>query len=102
MTYLWYGPIEQQNFMLLAHNHHAINKFPTATDKNQIPFLDKIGYRGRENYIQARLYQKPTDNKRHSSSLETKSIPYGLLIRCKRNFSKQEDFKQEANILCYG
>ena len=58
-----------------------------------------------DNLILKRLYHKPTDNKQylHYNSphpwKQKRSVPYGLLIRCKRSCSEETYFNKESKTI---
>ena len=62
-------------------------------------------YRGKENQILTRLYHKPTDNKQylHFNSAhpwrQKRSVPYGLLITCKRICRGETYFIKESKAI---
>ena len=61
---IWsYGKQELEEFKQLANNIHPTIKFSFNSNEKEIPFLDTIIYRGKDNYLLTRLYHKPTDNK---------------------------------------
>ena len=63
---MWgHGRNELENFIHLANNLHPTIKFSFTINKQEIPFLDTVIYRGMNNYIQTKLYHKPTDNKQY-------------------------------------
>ena len=103
---IWgHGKQALQDFKQLANNIHPTMKFSFNSSEQEIPFLDTIIYRGRDNNILTRLYHKPTDNKQylHFNSAhpcrQKKSVPYGQLIRCKRICSEETYFTKECNII---
>ena len=88
---IWgHGKQALEDFKRLANNIHPTIKFAFNNSEQEIPFLDTIIHRGNDNQILTRLYHKPTDNKQylHYNSAhpwkQKRSVPYGLLIRCKR------------------
>ena len=88
---IWgHGKQALEDFKYLANNIHPTIKFSFNSSEQEIPFIDTIIYRGDNNHILTRLYHKPTDNKQylHYNSAhpwkQKRSVPYGLLIRCKR------------------
>ena len=84
------------------NNHHPTIKFPYTMDQNEIPFLDTIVYRSPTKRIYTRIFPKPTDQKHylHFHSAKPKkrkeSVPYVLLIRCRRICTEDYYFEQEA------
>ena len=63
---IWgHGRHELENFIHLANNLHPTIKFSFNTDEQDIPFLDTVIYRGSNNHLLTKLYQKPTDNKQY-------------------------------------
>ena len=100
---IWgHGKQALEDFKQLANNIHPIIQFSFNSNEQEIPFLDTIIYRGKDNNILTRLYYKPTDNKQylHYNSAhpwrQKKSVPYGLLIRCKRICSEETYFTRES------
>ena len=100
---IWqYGRLELDKFLEALNNHHQKIKFTYTADQNEIPFLDTIVYRSSTNRIYMRIYHKPTDQKHylHYYSAHPRnqknSVPYGLLIRCKRICTEDHYFEQEA------
>ena len=96
---IWnHGKQALEQFKELANNIHPTIKFSFDSNENEIPFLDTIIYRGKYNHILTRLYHKPTDNKQylHFNSAhpwrQKRSVPYGLLIRCRRICSEETYF----------
>ena len=103
---IWnHGKEALDQFKELANNIHPTIKFSFDSNENEIPFLDTIIYRGKDNQILTRLYHKPTDNKQylHFNSAhpwrQKRSIPYGLLIRCKRICSEEIYFIKESRAI---
>ena len=103
---IWgHGKQALEDFKQLANNIHPTIKFSFNSNEQEIPFLDTTIYRGRDNNILTRLYHKPTDNKQclHFNSAhpwrQKKSVPYGLLIRCKRICSEETYFTKECNTI---
>ena len=103
---IWnHGKEALKQFKELANNIHPTIKFSFDSNENEIPFLDTIIYRGKDNHILKRLYHKPTDNKQylHFNSAhpwrQKRSIPYGLLIRCKRICSEETYFIKESRVI---
>ena len=106
MIYSWYGKMDNQNwtnFLAALNSHHQKIKFTYTIDKDEIPFLDTIVYRSTSIEYIPEIYHKPTDQKYylhyHSAHPRNQknSVPYGLLIRCKRICSEDHYFEQEAN-----
>ena len=71
-------------------------------DKNEIAFLDTIVSRSPTNRIYTRIYHKSTDQKHylHYYSVhprnQKESVPYGLLIGCRRICAEDHYFEEEA------
>ena len=100
---IWqFGRLELDKFLEALNNHHHKIKFTYNIDQNEIPFLDTIVYRSQTNSIYTRMYHKPTDQKYylHYNSTcpgnQKNSVPYGLLIRCRRICTEDYHFEQEA------
>ena len=99
----WETSLEE--FKQLANNIHPTITFSFNSNEQEIPFLDTIMYRGNDNNVLTRLYHKPTDNKQylHFNSAhpwrQKKSVPYGLLIRCKRICSEETYFIKECKTI---
>ena len=103
---IWgHGKQVLEDFKQLANNIHPTIKFSYNSNEQEIPFLDTIIYRGKHNNILTRLYHKPTDNKQYlyfNSAhpwRQKKSVPYGLLIRCKRICSEETYFTKECKTI---
>ena len=70
-------------------------------NKNEIAFLDTTVYRSPTQRIYTRIYHKPTDQKQylhyHSAHHrnQKESVPYGLLIRCRR-ICRENHYLEEA------
>ena len=103
---IWnHGKQALEQFKELPNNIHPTIKFSFESNENEIPFLDTIIYRGKDNHILTRLYHKPTDNKQylHFNSAhpwrQKRSVPYGLLIRCKRICSEETYFIKESRAI---
>ena len=103
---IWnHGKQTLEEFKELANNIHPTIKFSFESNDNEIPFLDTVIYRGKDNHILTRLYHKPTDNKQylHFNSAhpwrQKRSVPYGLLIRCKRICSEKTYFIKESKAI---
>ena len=103
---IWnHGKEALEQFKELANNIHPTIKFSFDSNENEVAFLDTIIYRGKDNLILTRLYHKPTDNKQyiHFNSAhpwrQKRSIPYGLLIRCKRIYSEETYFIKESKTI---
>ena len=102
---LLFGHMENKDnrFQQILNNHHPTIKFSHIYNKTEIAFLDTIVNRTPNNQLFIKIYHKPTDNKQylHFNSAHPKkqkeSVPYGLLIRCKRICSKQQQFELEAS-----
>ena len=97
-----HGKQALEDFKQLANNIHPTIKFSFNSNEQEIPFLDTIIYRGRDNIL-TRLYHKPTDNKQylHFNSAHPwrqKSIPYGLLIRSKESAVKRPISPKNATL----
>ena len=103
---IWgHGRNELENVIHLANNLHPNIIFFTINNQ-EIPFLDTVICRGMSNYIVTKLHDKPTDSKQylHFNSVlpwKQKSVPYGLLIRCKRICSEEKYFEKEARIILH-
>ena len=54
-----------EDFIHLSNNIHPTIKFALNNSETEIAFLDTIIYRGKDNQILTRLYNKPTDNKQY-------------------------------------
>ena len=100
---IWgHGKQVLEDFKHLSNNIHPTIKFAFNNSETEIAFLDTIIYRGKENQILTRLYHKATDNKQylHYNSAhpwkQKRSVPYGLLIRCKRICSEDTYFNKES------
>ena len=103
---IWgHGRYELENFIYLANNLHPTIKFSFSTNKQEIQFLDTFIYRGNNNYTLTKLYHKPTNNKQyvHFNSAhpwkQKKSVPFELLIKCKRICSEEKYFNEESKII---
>ena len=89
-------------FLQVLNNYHPTIQFTHTLNKNEIAFLDTIVYRSPTHRIYIRIYHKPTDLKQylhhHSANprSEKESVPYGLLIRCKRICTEDYYFEEEA------
>ena len=98
-----HGPEELPHMMTILNHFHPTMKFTHTYDYNSIAFLDTLVCRDIDNKLYTKLYHKPTDNKHylhfHSAHLrkQKESVPYGLLIRCRRICTKAEDFNKEAD-----
>ena len=97
---IWgHGKQALEDFKHLANTIHPAIKFSFNSNEQEIPFLDTIIYRGDNYHILTRLCHKPTDNKQylHYNSAhpwkQRRSVPYGLLIRCKKICSEETYFK---------
>ena len=100
---IWsHGFQELKQFMDRINNYHPTIKFTYDHHKKEIPFLDTIVYRTKDNKLFTRNYHKPSDNKQyphyHSAHprKQKEPVPYGLLIRSKRICSEHLYFEQEA------
>ena len=84
------------------NNYHPTIKFTHAMAENEIAFLDTIVYRSPTNRMYTRIYHKPTDQKyvciitQHILETKKESVPHGLLIRCRRIFTEDHYFEEEA------
>ena len=95
---------KQQLIMFLEalNNYHPTIKFTHTMDKNEITFLDTIVYRSPTDRIYTSIYHKPTDQKQYLHYCSThprnqkESVPYGLLIRCRRICTEDYCFKEET------
>ena len=103
---IWnHGKQALEEFKELGNNIYPTIKFPFDSNDNEITFLDTIIYRGKDKHILTRLYHKPTDNKQylHFNSAhpwrQKGSVPYGLLIRCKRTCSEETYFIKESRAI---
>ena len=101
---IWqFGRLELEEFLEALNNHHQKLKFTYTINQNEIPFLDTIVYRSQANRLYTRICHKPTDQKYYlhyySAHPRNKknSVPYGLLIRCKRICTEEHHFEQEAS-----
>ena len=62
---IWsHGKQALNDFKQLANNIHPTIKFSFNSNEQEIPLLDTLIYRGRDNIL-TRLYHKPTDNKQY-------------------------------------
>ena len=67
--------------------------------------MDTVISRGNNNHILTKLYHKPTDDKQYlyfNSAhpwTQKKSVPFGLLIRCKRYCSEEKYFEDKFKII---
>ena len=100
---IWqFGRLELEEFLKALNNHHQKIKFTHTIDQNEISFLDTIVYRSQTNKLYTRIYHKPKDQKYYLHYYSThprnqkNSVPYGLLIRCKRICTEEHYFEQEA------
>ena len=94
-------------FMIWKDGKLELDKFFAAlntSDEIEIPFLDTVVYRSTSNRIHSSIYHKPTDQKYnlhyhsiHPPKNQKNSVPYGLLIRCKRICTEDYHFEQEVN-----
>ena len=105
---IWgYGRNELENFINPANKLHPTIKFSSTINNQEIPFLDTVIYRGKNNYILTKLYNKPIDHKQYlyfnsaDPWKQKKSVPYGILIRCKRLCSEEKYFEEDARIILY-
>ena len=101
---IWtHGPEELHHMMTILNHFHPTIKFTHTHDYNNIAFLDTLVCRDTDNKLYTKLYHKPTDNKHylhfHSAHprRQKESVPYGLLIRCRRICTKADDFNKEAD-----
>ena len=99
---IWpHGEDELGNLVIIINHFHPTIKCTQSADYSKIPFLDTLVCRDTNNKIYTKLYQKPTDNRNypHFHSAHPKkykeSVPYGLLMRCRRICIRMEDFKEE-------
>ena len=96
------GKLEPDKFLAALNIHHQKIKFTHPINQNEIPFLDTVVYRSISNRIHTRIYHKPTDQKYylhyHSAHPRNQknSVPYGLLIKCKRICTEDCHFEQEV------
>ena len=96
------GEQQLRRFLEALNNFHPTIKFTHAMEKNEIALLDTIAYRSPTNRIYIRICHKPTDQKHylhyHSAHPrnEKESVPYGLLIRCRRICTEDHYFEEEA------
>ncbi|XP_069506974.1 uncharacterized protein [Ambystoma mexicanum] len=79
-------------------------KFTMSANSTSLPFLDLL-IKNSEGHITVDLYRKETDRNTilrfdsfHPESLR-KSIPYSQFLRARRNCTKIEDYKIQANII---
>ncbi|XP_069493449.1 uncharacterized protein [Ambystoma mexicanum] len=99
---IWNGPLTafKDYFNYLNHNTYNL-KLTTEYSQTSINFLDITFYID-NNTICTTLYTKPTsvNSLLHASSSHPKhiiyNIPYGEILRVKRNCSKTDDFKQKV------
>ena len=103
---IWvHGKQALEDFKRLSSNIHPTIKFAFNNSETEVAFLDTIIYRGKDSQILTRLYHKPTDNKQylHYNSAhpwkQNRSVPYGLLIRCKRICSEDTYFNKESKAI---
>ena len=103
---IWgHGKQALEDLKHLSNSIHPTIKFAFNNSETEIAFLDTIIYRGKENQILTRLYHKPTDNKQylHYNSAhpwkQKRSVPYGLLIICKRICSEDTYFNKESEAI---
>ena len=103
---IWvHGKQALEDFKHLSNNIHPTIKFAFNNSETEIAFLDTIIYTGKDNQILTRLYHKPTDNKQylHYNSAypwkQKRSVPYGLLIRCRRICSDDIHFNKESQAI---
>ena len=96
------GKLELDKFLAALNSHHQTINFTHTIDQNEIPFLDTVVYRSTLNRIHTRIYHKPTDQKynlhyhsAHPRNIRN-SVPYGLLIRCKRICTEDYHFEQKV------
>ena len=104
---IWgHGKQAWEDFIHLSNNIHPTIKFAFNNSETEIAFLDTIIYRGKDNQILTRLYHKPTDiqtipihyNSAHPWK-QKRSVPYGLLIRCKGICSEDIHFNKESKAI---
>ena len=103
---IWgHGKQELEDFKHLSNNIYPTIKFAFNNSETEIAFLDTIIYRGKDNQILTRLYHKPTDIKQylHYNSAhpwkQKGSVPYGLLIRCRRICSEDTYINRESQAI---
>ena len=101
---IWtHGPEELHHMMTILNHFHPTIKFTHTHDYNSIALLDTLVCKDTDNQLYTKLYHKPTDNKHylhfHSAHprKQKESVPYGLLIRCRRICTKSDDFNKEAD-----
>ena len=86
----------------MINSHHPTIKFTYEYHTKEIPFLDTIVCKTKNNKLFTRAYHKPTDNKQylhfHSAHprKQEESVPYGLLIRSRRICSEEKYFEERA------
>ena len=96
------GEQQVMKFLEALNNYHPTIKFTYTMGKNEIAFLDTIVHRSPTNRIYTRIFHKPTDHKHYlhyHSALpknQKESVPYGLLIRCRRICTEDYYFEEEA------
>ena len=101
------GEQQLRMFLEALYIYHPTIKFTYTTDKNEIALLDTIGYRSPKHRIYTSIYHKLTDQKQylhyHSAHPrnQKESVPYGLLIICKRICTEDHYFEEEAKYVIY-
>lgn len=82
---------------------HSSIKFVETHDNSKINFLDTYIYKDEQYRLAFKTYKNPTDKNsllhytsHHSRSL-IKNLPYGQLLRLKRNSTLIQDFIQEED-----
>ena len=96
------GKLELDKFLEALNSYHQTIKFKHTIDENEIPFLDTVVYRSSTNRIHTKIFHKPIDQNYylHYHSAHPKnqndSVPYCLLIRCRRICTEDYHLEQEA------
>ncbi|KAJ1156481.1 hypothetical protein NDU88_009200 [Pleurodeles waltl] len=102
---IWTGNIPDLNRLIEHLNTNEFNLvFTHKVDTTQIEFLDLLLYIT-NNKIMSRLYRKPTacNSILHAQSAhpltQIRAIPYGEMVRSRRNCTDTDVFKQELKNL---
>lgn len=96
------GQNECSTMLKWFNSLHPAISFLHNQHKKAIPFLDTIIYKTTKNTLGVHLFTKPTDRTPylHYSSCHSKSlrnnIPYGQLLRVKRNSTNNNNFEQDS------
>ena len=89
---IWgHGRYELENLIHLANNLHPTFKFSFKTNEQEIPFS--------QNCTKNPLTTNSTYISTLHSHVNRKSVPFGLLIRCKRICSEEKYFNEEFKII---